>query len=79
MPSCLVLLFSAVVLHDLRHKIPHGFRSLILHLPGSMGIGAEGESGVIVPQHAADGFHIHTVLEGQGGESVSEVVEANML
>ena len=43
-----VFAFSAVVLHDLRHKIPHGFCSLILHLPGGVGVGAEGESGVIV-------------------------------
>ena len=42
------VLFSAVVLHDLRHKIPHGFCSLILHLPGDVGVGSERESGIIV-------------------------------
>ena len=70
MPSCLVLLFSAVVLHDLRHKIPHGFCSLILHLPGGVGVGAEGEARIVVSQHAANGLYVYAVLEGQGGEGV---------
>ena len=73
------VLFSAVVLHDLRHKIPHGFCSLILHLPGGVGVGSERESGIIVAQHTGDRFHVHSVLKRQGCEGVSEVVEANML
>ena len=44
-----------------------------------MGVGAEGEARVVVPEHAADGFHIHTVLECQGRECVSQVVEPDML
>ena len=79
MPSCLVFLFSVMVLEDLCHKISHGFCRLILHLPGGVGVGAEGESSVVMPQHTANGFHVHSVLESQGCESVSEVVEANML
>ena len=35
-----------------------------------MGVGAEGESCVVVPQHGGDGFDVHAVLEGQGGEGV---------
>ena len=64
------VLFSAVVLHDLRHKIPHGFCSLILHLPGGVGVGSERESGIIVAQHTGDRFHVHSVLKRQGCEGV---------
>ena len=59
-----------VTLHNLRHKISHCLRRLILHLPGGVGVGAEGESGVIVTKHTADRFDIHTVLEGQSCEGV---------
>ena len=70
MVSCLAFLYSGVVLQDLCHKISHSFRRLILHLSGGMGVGAEGKSGVIVSQHIADGFYVHTVLEGQGCETL---------
>ena len=58
------------VLHDLCHKIPHRFRRLILHLPGGVGVGSERESAIVVAKHTGDRFHIYTVLEGQGCESV---------
>ena len=41
-----------------------------------MGVGAECESGIVVAQHAADGFDVHAVLQGQRCEGVSEVVKA---
>ena len=78
MVSCLVFLFSAVVLQDLCHKISHGLRRLILHLPGGVGVGSERESGIVVSQHAADGFYVYAVLKCQSCEGVSEVVEADM-
>ena len=31
-----------LLLHNLRHKAAHGFRCLILHLPGGVGVGVEG-------------------------------------
>ena len=34
-------------LYHLRHKIAHGFRHLILHLPGSVGVGAEGATSIL--------------------------------
>ena len=68
--------FSLAGLHDLCHKIPHRLRRSVLLLPGSMGVGAEGEARVVVAQHTADCFHIHTVLEGQGYEGVPKLVEA---
>lgn len=33
---------------------------------GGVGVGAEGKASVVVSQHTADGFHVHSVLERQG-------------
>ena len=33
---------AGVLLHHLRHETAHGFRRLILHLPGGVGVGARG-------------------------------------
>ena len=63
-PSCLVFL------HHLRHKAAHGFRRLILHLPGGVSVGAQGEARVVVAQHTGDRLDVHAVLEGQRSESV---------
>ena len=41
-----------------------------------MGVGAQGEPRVIVAQHTADGFYIHTVLQGQRGKGMPEIVKA---
>ena len=76
----LAWLFSAFsALHNLCHKISHSFRCSVLLLPGGVGVGAEGEARIIVPQHTADRFHVHAVLESQGRECVSQVVEADVL
>ena len=48
--------------HHLRHEAAHFLRGLLLHLPRGVGVGAERKASVVVAQHAADGFHIHTVL-----------------
>ena len=39
---------AGLLLHDLCHEAAHGLRCLILHLPGGMGVGAEGEARVVV-------------------------------
>ena len=57
-------------LHDLRHEISYCLCRSILLLPGGVGVGAEGEARVVVPQHTADRFHIYAVLGGQGCECV---------
>ena len=66
-------------LHDLCHEISHRLCRSILLLPGGVGIGAEGEARVVVSQHTADRFHIHSVLKSQGRECVSQVMEADVL
>ena len=50
--------------HHLRHEAAHGLCGLVLLLAGSVGVGAESESRIVVAQHAADGFDVHTVLQG---------------
>ena len=49
-------------LSNLRHETAHFLRSLLLHLPSGVGVGAECESGVIVAEHTADGFDVHAIL-----------------
>ena len=65
--------------HHLRHETAHFLRGLLLHLPCSVGVGAEGESRVVVTQHTADGFDVPPVLQCQGRECVSQVVKPDML
>ena len=38
-------------LHDLRHEAAHFLRGFLLHLPCDVGVGAEGESRVVVTEH----------------------------
>ena len=38
-------------LSNLRHETAHFLRSLLLHLPCGVGVGAEGESCVVVTEH----------------------------
>ena len=49
-------------LSNLRHEAAHFLRGLLLHLSCGVGVGAECESSVIVAEHTADGFDVHTVL-----------------
>ena len=43
-----------------------------------MGVGVQGEAGGEVPQHTTDCLDIHSVLEGDGGEGVAEVVKSDL-
>ena len=56
------------VLSNLCHEAAHFLRGLLLHLPCGVGVGAERKAGVVVTQHAADGFYIYAVLQCQGRE-----------
>ncbi len=48
--------------HHLCHEAAHGLCGFVLLLAGGVGVGAESEPSIVVPQHTADGFHIHAVL-----------------
>ena len=37
---------------------------------GNMGVSVQGEACGVVAEHGGDGFYIHAVLEGHGGEGV---------
>ena len=71
--------YSFRILHHLFHEVSHLLRCLFLHLPGGVGVGAQGEPGIVVPRHGGHGFDVHAVLEGCGGEGVTEIMEADML
>ena len=66
----MLLWCSLISSHHLCHEAAHGLRGFVLLLPGCMGVGAECESGIVVAQHTADGFHVHTVLQGQCGKGM---------
>ena len=61
------------------HEAANLLRRTSLHLVSDVRIGVEGEPGAEVAQHAGQCLHIHTAGEGHRGESVTQIVEANML
>ena len=67
------------VLSNPCHETAHFLRSLLLHLPSGVGVGAECESGIIVAEHTADGFDVHAILQCQRCEGMSEIMKADML
>ena len=69
-------LFFWMYLPHLRHEIFFSLRRLVLLLPHGVGVGPQGEPGVVVSQHGGKGFDVCAVLAGRGGEGVAEVAEA---
>ena len=68
--SSLLLWCSLISSHHLCHEAAHGLCGFVLLLTGGVGVGAESEPRIVVSQHTADGFYIHTVLQGQCGKCV---------
>ena len=66
-------------LHGLADDAADGVGGVTLHPLCGVGVGAESEARVIVSQCAGQRFDVHTVLEGQRGEGVSEVVKPDVL
>ena len=69
-PTSCPVFFALLCSHDLLHKVAHGFRCFVLLLPGGVGVGAKGESRVVVAQHAGHCLDVHAVLQCQGCEGV---------
>ena len=66
-------------LHGLTDDAADGVGGGALHPLRGVGVGAESEARVIVSQCAGQRLDVHTVLEGQRGEGVSEVVKPDVL
>ena len=64
--------------HHLRHEAAHRLCGFVLLLPCGVGVGSQGKACIVVPEHTADGFDVYPVLECQGRECVSEIMEANV-
>ena len=43
-----------------------------------MSVSVQSKARGVVAQHPADRFDVHAILEGQGGEGVAEIVEADV-
>ena len=78
-PAFLSGVFFFLSLQDLFHKVTHGLGSLVLFLPGGVGVGPQGEPGVEVAQHGGHCFYVYTVLQRRGSESMAEVMESEVL
>ena len=57
-------------LSNLRHEVAHFLRGLLLHLSCGVGVGSQGKACIVVPQHTADGFDVHPILQCQRCEGV---------
>lgn len=69
---CLPVRFLRLLkrLYNLSQDAAHSLGGLVLLLPRGVGVGAQGEPGIVVPRHGGHGFDVHAVLEGCGGEGV---------
>ena len=78
---CLPVRFLLLLtrLYNLSQDAAHSLGGLVLLLLRGVGVGAQGEPGIVVPRHGGHGFDVHAVLEGCGGEGVTEIMEADML
>ena len=66
----MLLWCSLISSHHLCHEAAHGLCGFVLLLTGGVGVGAESEPRIVVPQHTADSFHVHAVLSSQRGKCV---------
>ena len=58
-----------------RQHLSHGSRRLFLGRCGHMGVGVQGEARRVVTQHPGHRLDVHSVLQGQGGECMPEIME----
>lgn len=55
-----------------------GVRRVLFHLGRGVGVGVEGEACGVVAQSPGEGFHVHSIFEGQGSEKMPHVVETDV-
>lgn len=67
---------SQVYLHGLIYHASDGVRRLPFHPLGGVGVGVQGKPRAVVAQSVGESFHVYAVLQRQGGERMSEVVES---
>ena len=53
---------AGLLSHDLVHEISHLFCGLLLLLAGSVGVGSQGKTSIVVAQHTAYSFYVYTIL-----------------
>ncbi len=67
--------WHTAVLHT--QHISHGDCRFFLGCRCYMGVGVQGEAGGEVAEDGGDRLDVHAVLQGNGGEGVAEIVEAD--
>ena len=70
LPVCPSHFLHTCFSHRLINHAADGVRRLPLHPLGGVGVGVQGEARAVVTQGIGQGFHVHTVLQGQRGEGV---------
>lgn len=78
-PTSALPCFLRELLPYLGHEIPHCLCCLVLLLPRGVGVGPQGEPGVVVAWHGGYGLDVRAVLESWGGEGMPEIVEPKVL
>ena len=71
--------FFVWILHRLSDEAAHPLGGVLLHLPGDVGVGVQGEPCAVVAQDAGYGFGVYALLDGQRCEGVPQAVERDVL
>ena len=69
---------SRLISDRLRHESAQFVRSFDLHLHGSGGVGVQSEARAVVPQHGGQGLYIHSVLERQCCEGMTQIMKSDI-
>ena len=70
--------FFWILLRLLGDEATHPLGGVPLHLPGDVGVGVQREACAVVAQDAGDCLGVHSLLDRQRGEGVSQPVEGDV-